>query len=325
METMNKNGVTARTATRRMFASLALTAVLAIGAGFPATRALADVPESNDPIRISLHDWTGSVFTSTLAARVLGEMGYNVELIPIDAAAVNSALESGDITFQTEAWTSVHPEVAVLLGEGRYTEVGKTGLMGMDRWWYPAYVEEDCPGLPAYTALNDCAALFATAETGDKGRLLLYSADWGGHDDERVAALGLNFEIARVGSEAALLAEVQSAVQRKAPVLAWLYEPHWAPVKFDGNYVELPPYTDECYASGRFDCEKPSGPIVKLAWNGMADKWPAAFAAMQALTLSNQEYGDVIQKVDLDGVSMDDVVDTWMAENKDRWSAWIAQ
>jgi glycine betaine/proline transport system substrate-binding protein len=195
----------------------------------------------------------------------------------------------------------------------------------MDRWWYPAYVEDLCPGLPDYTALNDCASVFATAETGDKGRLLLYSADWGGNDDERVASLGLNYQIVRVGSEAALLAEVQSAVQRQAPILAWLYEPHWAPVKFDGRYVELPPYTEECAASGRYDCEKPSGPILKLAWNGMADKWPAAFAAMQKFTLSNREYGEVIQQVDLDGVPMDDVVDAWMAENTDRWSAWIAQ
>lgn len=313
------------TVSKRPVAALALAAMLAVGVGLPVAHAQAEVPESNDPIRISLHDWTGSVFTSTLAARILGEMGYNVELIPIDAAAVNSALESGDITLQTEAWTSVHPEVAVLLGEGRYTDVGETGLMGMDRWWYPAYVEEQCPGLPAYTALNDCAPLFATAETGDKGRLLLYSADWGGHDDERVAALGLNYEITRVGSEAALLAEVQSAVQRKAPVLAWLYEPHWAPVKFDGRYVELPPYTDECYESERYDCEKPAGPIVKLAWNGMADKWPAAFAAMQKFTMTNREYGEIIQQVDMDRVPMEDVVDAWMADNKDRWTAWISQ
>jgi glycine betaine/proline transport system substrate-binding protein len=314
-----------RKVTGRFFATVALAASLAVGAGYPAARAQAEVPESNDPIRISLHDWTGSVFTSTLAARILGEMGYNVELIPIDASAVNSALESGDITLQTEAWTSVHPEVAGLLADGRYTNVGETGLMGMDRWWYPAYVGEQCPGLPDYKALNDCAALFATPETGDKGRLLLYSADWGGNDDERVASLGLNYEISRVGSEAALLAEVQSAVQRKAPILAWLYEPHWAPVKFDGRYVELPPYTEECSTSGRYDCEKPSGPILKLSWNGMADKWPAAFAAMQNFTMTNKEYGQVIQKVDLDGVPMDDVVDAWMADNKDRWSAWIAR
>lgn len=235
--------------------------------------ALAETPESNDPIRVALHEWTGGVFSAHLVVRILGEMGYNAEAIAIDASGIYPTLETGDVTLDVETWTSVHPEVFPLIEENRVTNIGETGLIGMDRWWFPSYVKDDCPGLPNYEALNDCAELFSTVDTGDKGRLLLYSADWGGNDDERVASLNLNYEIVRVGSEAALLAEVQSAVQREAPILAWIYEPHWAPVKYDGEYVELPAFTPECQESGLFNCEKPTGPIIKISWPGMKDKW----------------------------------------------------
>jgi glycine betaine/proline transport system substrate-binding protein len=284
-----------------------------------------NVPESDDPIRVALHEWTGGVFSAELVVRILGEMGYNAETIPIDASGIYPALAAGDVTLDVETWTSVHPEIFPLIEDGSVNNIGVTGLVGMDRWWFPSYVVEDCPGLPSYEALNDCAELFSTVDTGDKGRLLLYSADWGGNDDERVESLGLNFEIVRVGSEAALLAEVQSAVQREAPILAWLYEPHWAPVKFDGAYVELPPYTEECAASGLFNCEKPTGDIIKISWPGMEEKWPGAYAALEAFSLTNEEYGAVIAEADLNGVPVEELVDIWMAENEDRWTAWINQ
>jgi glycine betaine/proline transport system substrate-binding protein len=306
-----------RTFTRSLSVGAALCAM--------ASPTLAQAPESDDPIRVALHEWTGGVFSAHLVVRILGEMGYNAEAIPIDASAIYPALATGDMTLDVETWTGVHPEIFPLIEDGSVHNIGVTGLVGMDRWWYPSYVKDECPGLPSYEALNECAALFSTVDTGDKGRLLLYSADWGGNDDERVASLGLNYEIVRVGSEAALLAEVQSAVQREAPILAWLYEPHWAPVKYDGEYVELPAFTEECQASGKFNCEKPTGDIIKISWPGMEDKWPGAYKALQGFSLTNEEYGTIIEDADLNGVSIDDLVDRWMDENKDRWSAWIGK
>lgn len=293
------------------------------GALMLSSSASAFTPESSDPIRIAQHDWAGSEFSTQLLARLLSEVGYNTEVVNIDSSSVYTALENGDISFQVEAWSSNHPEMPPLIAAGKMTDVGETGLMGMDRYWYPDYVKEQCPGLPDYKALNDCAKLFATPETGDKGRLLVYPENWGGFDEQRVANLGLNFEVVHAGSEAALLAEVKSAVQRKAPILAWLYEPHWAPVQFKGEYVVLPPYSDECFASKSYACEKPQGPIIKLAWNGAKEKWPHAYKIFEALKLNNQEYGEALIDISLNGKSVPEAIDIWMEKNKDRWTAWL--
>ena len=51
------------------------------------------------------------------------------------------------------------------------------------------WTKEACPGLPSWEALNDCAAAFATAETGDKGMYLDGPVDWLKHGQERVASV----------------------------------------------------------------------------------------------------------------------------------------
>jgi len=156
---------------------------------------------------------------------------------------------------------------------------------------------------------------------------------WGGFDDERVEALGLDFEVVHAGTDAALFAELESAYQRQAPVILWVYVPHWAPAKYDGEFVEFPPYSAECYSDASvgvnpdlaYDCGKPRGPIWKAAWAGMEEKWPGAYAAVQAYTLSNEEMSAMVGDVDLDGKSVEDVVDAWMIGNEDRWKGWIGQ
>ncbi|MBY6058755.1 ABC transporter substrate-binding protein [Leisingera daeponensis] len=301
-----------------------MTATVAVAASFLTASAAVAEPESNQPIRISQGDWTGNVFTSTLAAELLGKMGYNVQIVPITGASVYSSLGNGDLTVQIEGWsTSEGDLIDAAVATGKVENLGSMGLVGMDRWWYPSYIKEDCPGLPSYKALNDCAKLFSTVETGDSGRLLLYPDDWGGFDEERVKALGLNFKVAHAGGEAALLAEVQSAYKRRAPILVWLYEPHWAPATFDGEYVELPPYTEECYQSESYACEKPTGPIYKVVNADMVETWPKAYAFMKNFQISNEEYGNVIKKIDVDKTSVEDVVADWIAKNQDRWSAWM--
>jgi len=281
-------------------------------------------PESSKPILISQGDWTGNVFTSTVAAELLGKMGYNVKIVPITGASVYTSLESGDLTIEMEAWsTSVSDLIDASVASGNAENLGSLGLTGMDRWWYPSYVKDDCPGLPAWEALNDCAQLFSTIETGDQGRLLLYPEDWGGYDAERVKSLGLNFKVVYSGGESALLAEVQSAYKRKAPILVWLYEPHWAPVTFDGEYVQLPAYSDECYSTNSYACEKPTGPIYKIVNADFAKTWPKAHAFISKFQITNEEYGSVIKKIDIDKKLVDEVVAEWIEQNKARWSEWM--
>ncbi len=297
-----------------------------------ATAAFSQV-ESADPIKLTLHDWSGQLINTKIMGAVLEEAGYNVEYVQADYIAQFAGLKTGDLDLAMEIWATTGQEALdEATATGKVENVGETGLQAIEEWWYPLYMKELCPGLPDWEALKACSEQFATAETAPKGRYVGGPVTWGGFDDERVEALGLDFEVVHAGTDAALFAELESAYQRQAPVILWVYVPHWAPAKYEGEFVEFPPYSAECYSDPSvgvnpdlaYDCGKPRGPIWKAAWSGLKDKWPGAYSTIQAYTLNNAEMSAMVGAVDLDGQEIDAVVANWMETNKDRWGAWIA-
>jgi glycine betaine/proline transport system substrate-binding protein len=290
--------------------------------------------ESQDPIKITLHDWTGQFITSKIMGSVLMKAGYNVEYVQADYLAQFAGLETGDLTLAMEIWATTGQEAMDnALATGKVENLGETGMAAKEEWWFPEYMKAKCPGLPDWTALKDpaCVAAFSIPETAPKGRYLSGPVTWGGFDEERVAALGLDFEVVHAGTDAALFAELESAYQRQAPIMLWIYSPHWAPAKFKGEWVEFPEYTPDCYTkpewginpNAAYDCGKPHGPIWKVSWIGYKDKWPGAYKATKAFKITSDEMNAMVAAVDLDGKTVEDVVADWVAKNEDRWSKWI--
>jgi len=122
-------------------------------------------------------------------------------------------------------------------------------------------MKERCPGLPNWEALKDpkCAEAFSTPETAPKGRYLGGPVTWEGFDDERVEALSLPFTVIHAGTDAAMFAELDSAYQRKGPIMLWIYSPHWAPAKYEGEWVQFPEYTPECYTDPKMGHQSGQG------------------------------------------------------------------
>ncbi len=324
------NRETAMTFSAPLSRLLAATALCAVAA----TAAIAQT--SDDPIRITLHDWTGQLITSQIMGSVLTEAGYPVEYVQADYLAQFAGLETGDLTLAMEIWETTGREAMdAAIATGEVVSYGPTGMEAKEEWWYPAYMVEACPGLPNWEALLEtaCAEAFSTAETAPNGRYLGGPVTWGGFDEERIEALALPFEVIHAGTDAALFAELESAVQREAPVLLWVYAPHWAPAKYEGDWIQFPEYTAECYTDpawgmnvdAAYDCGKPFGDIWKVGWAGIGETWEGADAVIEAFTIDNDEMGAMITAVDLDGESIDAVVADWMTTNADRWQGWIAQ
>lgn len=304
-------------------------AALGLGLALPAA---AEV-ESKDPIILTIHDWTGQYITTHIMGDVLQKAGYNIQYQQADYIAQFAGLESGDLHVAMEMWeTTGKQALEASLKTGKTLDLGETGLFAIEEWWYPAYMKEKCPGLPDWKALNACAEAFATPETAPKGRYLGGPVTWAGFDDERAEALGLDFEVVHAGTDAALFAELQSAYQRKAPFLGWVYAPHWAPFKFAGEWVEFPKYSEACYNDPKaginpdmaYDCGKPRGWIKKVGWKAGEAKWPCAYQAVRSFKLDNDTMGQLITDVDLEGRKVQEVVDQWVKENQATWNSWIA-
>ncbi|MFG1461695.1 ABC transporter substrate-binding protein [Xanthobacter sp. DSM 24535] len=293
-------------------------------AGAPAAYAA----DSKDPIIIALHDWTGQAITSHIAGEIVKSKGDKVEYVTIDYLTGLTAMENGDITFMSELWaTTAGDAMKASDATGKTENLGPLGPKAKEEWWYPMYMKEKCPGLPDWHALLKCGEAFAVPETAPKGRYLGMEATWGGHDPERIKALKLPFVAVDAGTEAAMFAELKSAYERKAPIILWVYSPHWVPSVFEGEWVQFPEYTDACYTDPKwgvnpdlaFDCGKPHGDIFKYISAKAKTKWPEAYKALKDFKVDGPELNLMVKAVDVDGKSIDDVVAKWMADHKGQY------
>ena len=261
----------------------------------------ANAQASTDPIKIALFDWTSVNINAKILGGILEKLGYTVEFPTGDyLSSLTTSLTNGDVTVGIEYWdTTAGEAMKALEATGQTERLGELGPDAKEEWWYPMYMKEECPGLPNWEASKDpaCAAAFSTPETAPNGRYADGPVTWEGFDDERVVALDLPFTVIHAGTDATMFAELDSAYQRQAPVMVWVYSPHWAPAKYDGEWVEFPEYSAECYEDPAvginpdlaYDCGKPHGKIWKFAWAGMKDAWPVAYKVAKACQIDTAD------------------------------------
>lgn len=314
---------------KKLLTSLALgTALLST-----APASMAFEPESDKPIKLMVADWTSMLVNTEIMNIILSTYGYNVEKVIADDSARYPGFEIGDIHIAMETWqTTQEKALAKSVATGKVLDLGETGMHAKEDWWYPLYMKERCPGLPDWKALRDCADAFATPDTAPKGRYLSAPVSWGGNDRERIEALDLPFEVVNAGTDASLMAELKSAYERKAPIVLWVYVPHWAPKVFDGEFVDFPAYTEDCVQDASwgvnpdatFDCGKPEGWIKKMGWAGGEEIWPCAYEMVRNFTIDNATVSDLVYQVDVQGESIEDVAMQWAKDNESTWREWAS-
>ena len=311
---------------KRLLASLSVGALLT--APFAALAA-----DSTDPIVIPTHNWSSQIVMSHIVGQIYEEMGLNVEYVSTDSQAVYEAVRLGDATLELEVWEGAFgPAFRAALEKGGLHDVGDHNAVTREDWWYPAWTKEHCPGLPDWQALTACAEEFATPETGGKGRFLGGPVDWLKHDAERVAALGMDFVVVNAGSAAALWAELEAAEQRNQPIVLFNWTPNFVEAVWPGEFVEFPPYVSGCKEDPAigpnpemtYDCGNPAdGYLKKAAWDGMAEKWPAAYAVLKRVNFTNAQIAEMARLVDVEEMEPEDAAAHWLENNEEIWRPWL--
>jgi glycine betaine/proline transport system substrate-binding protein len=311
-----------------------LTTLLAASAALGlAAPAWAFEPESSDTIKVMIADWPSMQVHAEILNIILSTYGYSVEKIVADDSARYPGFEAGDLHIALETWqTTQEAAFNASVATGKVLDMGELGPQAKEDWWYPIYMKEQCPGLPNWEALKDCAEVFSAPDTAPKGRYLSGPVSWGGFDAERIETLGLPFVSVNAGTDASMFAELKAAYDRKAPILMWIYKPHWAPAVYEGEFVEFPKYEPACYEdpawgvnpNGLYDCGKPEGWIKKMAWAEGEAKWPCAYEIVRNFTMDGNEVGQLVYKVDVEGQSVEDVAMEWATGNEAKWRAWAA-
>jgi glycine betaine/proline transport system substrate-binding protein len=276
----------------RRFAPFLLIAALLITACVQAPAA-----EQKPTIKLVQNPWSASELNVNVAKIILEEkLGYPVEIVTLDESAQWAAIGSGDAHASLEVWPSGHADnMAQYIDDQKVVEDGgPLGPIGKIGWYIPTYMVEEHPELATYEGFMDPAnaALFATAETGDKGQFLAAAPGYVQYDADIINNLGLPLEVVSTGSEEAILSAVAGAYEREEPVLFYFWTPHAIHAKYDLTEVKLPPYNEECYAkaeTGGIDCDYPEDVLFKIFWSDLQEYAPDAYTMLKNMNYTTED------------------------------------
>ena len=283
---------------------------------------------------IRLHDQGADTpdLENFIAKKILeDEMGYEVEFIPISSHPGWPSLANGSIDVSTELWPNSHAEdiQKFMLDDQLMEFIKPLGATGTTEWLVPTYVIEGdaargidavAPDLVSWEQLDQYKDVFASVETAPKGRILLIEPGWARNED-RVEGLGIDYEYVYGGSEAASIATVESAIQKGDPILFYWYEPHYLMGKYDFTSIELPPYSEECYATD-FACDAADDVLQIGAWVGFKDEFPEPYQFFQNFTFTNDDLAGMLTEIE-SGTPLEEAAQKWMDANEATWRAWI--
>ena len=220
---------------------LATTALASVALAVPLAAAAV---ESKDPIKLTIHDWTGQYITTNIMGAVLDEMGYNVEYVQADYIAQFAGLEAGDLHVAMEN-VGDHRQ-GCHGGVARDRQDGRSGRdrHGRDRGVVVPDVHEGevsrTSGLEGAQRVRggvlhpgDASEGSLSRRPGHVGRLRRRAG--------RCAGSRLRGRARRHRRGALRRTRVRGPAPG-AQSCVWIYTPHWAPIKYEGEWVDFPRY-----------------------------------------------------------------------------------
>ena len=284
-------------------------------------------------VKIPTHNWSSQLVGAEVVGELLKMVGEEIEYIPMDSQTVYQSMADGDIDLVHEIWEGAFgASYEKSLATGNVEEILTHDAVTREDWWYPNFVEETCPGLPSWEALNACSDQFARADSGGKGVFIGGPVDWLKHDAEKVEALGMNFEVRNAGSAGAIWAELDAGVAQNKPVVIFNWSPNFIGAKYPGKFVEFPTHDPKCTTDASwgvnpnalYDCGNPASGYLKLAVNkDFSKNHPAGYKLLKQMNFSGPDIDKMANYVDTDGLEVPAAAQKWLDEHEFKWSNWV--
>ncbi len=291
--------------------------------------------QTEDPSRIitlGQDASTGSRANNELAKQIIeSQLGYDVrsrEIANPDDMA--KALITGEVDVALERWSSSTGEVYQrYMKAGIIENLGSEGSIGKSGWYVPAYLLEEYPALETWEGLKDpdILQLFANEQSNEKGILLSGNPSWKAYLDDIIRNLELDLTVAYSGTEEVMLHYVAELYERKEPVLFYFWRPHLIHLQYDLVEIQLPTYSEECYADadvGGVQCDYPEDVVFKVANPTLKERAPDAHAFLKNFAYpSSQEKLMLLVAIEEHDHSFEQGVQQWMAQNPEIWREWL--
>ena len=288
----------------------------------PATRATEIV--------IPLNNWESQRVVSRAIGKVLESSSYEVSFVDISSDMQWGAIRRGTTDFQLEVWEpSMKARLDKFVARREVVDLGEHRAKVTEDWWYPKYVEELCPGLPDWRALNRCKSLFESKGSNSKGTYI--SGPWDYGDGNIIRALNIDFTITRVSDSAELWRELTQALESKRPIILLNWSPNWTDEHLDGEFVQFPPHTDACDTDPKWginkflpkDCANPNdGWLKKVASTQLKSKAPCVYQFVQNISFTSEMLAHASYLMVVKKLSDKEAATHWLRKYSDELNGW---
>lgn len=275
-------------------------------------------------VRIAQFPWSAAKLTNAILAEVVAghpELGVGeLKTIQVGPATAWAGARRGDVDALTEVAMPNQAELARKAAD-RMDLVHPTYAGAAQGWFVPSYALEPgqpLAGLRSVTQLDDYAeALGGRLVDSDPSFLTTeYNA-------KRLAGYRLDLEQV-TSSEAAQIAELRRAYERHAPILVYLYRPHYVFEQMQLTKLEEPnPPRDDCYTTGDGACAMPPYSAWTAAAKDLATKAPRFDALLRRFELPLDDVEVMLKRVDVDNTDVETVARDYVAAHPDRVQEWV--
>ena len=277
-------------------------------------------------------NWSSALLQNRIAQYIVEHgYGYPTEVKFGATLPLFQGLQNGDtdvtmeiwLPNQTEAWNKAREEGAVL-------SVGQSlGKDWQSAFVIPAYLQEQYPELDNVEDLKDpqYKELFATAETGDKARLVSCIIGWACEEVNAAQIEGYDLldhvEIINPGDGAALNADLYGAYEREEPWLGYQWGTNDPALVLDLVRLEEPEYSDACWNSNKA-CGYQDATVLIAVNPDLPGEAPDVVRMLRNWDFNIEIYKGVARwQAENPDADVKATALWWLNNNADIWSDWV--
>ncbi|MFC7328303.1 glycine betaine ABC transporter substrate-binding protein [Marinactinospora rubrisoli] len=278
-------------------AALALLATACNGEG----GGVATGPQDGDPagqeISIGMIPWEEDIAVTNLWKVVLEEKGYDVTIENVDVAPLYEGMAGGDVDLFLDTWL---PDT-----HGDYWEQYQDQLEDIGTWYDEATLELT---VPSYVEDVDSIADLQGREDEFGGEIVGIEAGSGlvrTVKENAIPGYGLEDYQLVESSTAAMLTELESAINAEEPIVVTLWRPHIAYAQYDLKDLEDP---EGLMGEGE--------QIHMVGRSGFGADFPELNGWLQNFRLTDEQLGELEQSVLVDHEDDEEEgARAWLREN----------
>lgn len=253
-------------------------------------------------VTLAYVEWDCAVSSTYVAKAALEQMGYEVEILPVAAAAMWQAVSTGDVDGMVTAWLPVTHADYLAKVKDKVENLGP--IVGGARlgWAVPTYVTID-----SMAELNDNAATFDGKVIGiDPGAGLMRLSE------QAMKDYGLDKFQLMEGSGATMTAALADAIRDEKWIVVTAWSPHWMFGRWELKYLEDP--------KGVLGEEETINTIVR---KGLKDDMPEVYNFLDNFSWKDPNQLQMIMAWNQEpGTNPEDNAKKFLKENPDMMQEW---